>query len=55
MKVGELKKILAGFPDYLKVYVALPDDAGEVEPNGSGTVIDHQTYGWLTLESEYLL
>ena len=52
MNIGELRDLLEKYPSYLKVYVALPHGAGEVEPQESGTVIDHYTYGWLTLESE---
>jgi hypothetical protein len=50
--VAELRRVLAHYPGYLKVYVAPPDGARELEPTASGSVIDHQTYGWLTLDSE---
>jgi hypothetical protein len=50
--VDQLREILSQYPGYLKVHVALPDGTGEIQPTGDGFMIDHQTYGWLTFDSE---
>jgi hypothetical protein len=53
MRVDELIELLGKEKPYLKVAIALPDGTGEIEPLSRGGSIDHQTYGWLTLESEW--
>lgn len=51
MTVGDLIEALTEYPRYLLIEVRPPDNTGDYALTGIAEVIDHVSYGWLTLET----